>query len=153
MKTLNKTMVIAGGLALSGMIVASLAVAGNIGHHEKRGHMFNAASLDADGDGALTQDEVMAHSRTRFDKLDSDGDGAISPAEYGSRLTAMFTRMDTNQDGVLTGDELPQRMGRRGDHGDYRHGLGHGYGLGLGLGQEHGSGNDATGVQHPGRPS
>jgi len=149
MKTLNKTMVIAGGLALSGMIVASLAVAGNIGHHHKRGQMFNAASLDADDDGALTQDEMMAHNRIRFDKLDSDGDGAISPAEYGARLTAMFIRMDANQDGVLTGDELPQRLGRHGNHGGYRHGHGHGHGHGNG----HENGTAAMGLQQPGSPS
>ena len=125
MKTLSRTMVITGGLVLSGMIVASLAVAGNYGHHHKRGHMFSAASLDADGDGSLTQDEIMAHNRSRFDKLDSNGDGAISPDEYRARLVAMFTRMDTNSDGVLAGDELPNRMGRHGhDHGRYRHGHG-----------------------------
>ena len=121
MKPLNKTMVIAGGLALSGMIVATLAVAGNVGHHHNRGHMFNATSLDADSDGTLTQDELLAHNRLRFDKLDSDGDGAISPDEYGARLVAMFTRMDTDQDGVLTGNELPRRMARHGHHGKYHH--------------------------------
>ena len=34
MKSLSKTMVIAGGLALSGMIVATLAVAGNVDGNE-----------------------------------------------------------------------------------------------------------------------
>ena len=138
MKSLSKTMVIAGGLALSGMVVASLAVAGNYGHHQKRGHMFNASSLDADGDGALTQDELLAHNQVRFDKLDSNGDGAISPDEYGARLVAMFIRMDADQDGVLAGDELPHRMGRHGDKGGHHHG--HGYG----------NGNDAKGLRHQG---
>lgn len=123
MKTLSKTMVIAGGLALSGMIVASLAVAGNFGHQHKRSHMFSAASLDADGDGALTQDEILAHNRVRFDRLDSNADGAISADEFSARLVAMFTRMDSNNDGVLADDELPQRMGR---HGYQRSGHHHG---------------------------
>ena len=127
MKTLNKTLVIAGGLALSGMIIASLAVASNSGHNHKRVHFFSAASLDADGDGSLTRDEILAHNRNRFDKLDSDGDGAISPDEFSARLVAMFGRMDTNSDGVLAGDELPHRMGRHGLHHDgHRHGYGHG---------------------------
>ena len=95
MKPLSRTMVVTGGLALSGVIVASLAVAGNFGHHQKRGHMFTAASLDADGDGALTQDEVLAHNRIRFDRLDSDGDGSISPDEFSARLVTMFTRIQT----------------------------------------------------------
>ena len=130
MKPLSRTMVVTGGLALSGVIVASLAVAGNFGHHQKRGHMFTAASLDADGDGALTQDEVLAHNRIRFDRLDSDGDGSISPDEFSARLVTMFTRMDSNGDGMLAGDELPHRMGRHGyqhggDHHSHRQGHGH----------------------------
>ncbi len=123
MKTLSKTMVIAGGLALSGMIIASLAVAGNFGDHHKRGYMFSAASLDAEGDGTLTQDEILAHNRVRFDRLDSNADGAISADEFSARLVAMFTRMDSNNDGVLAGDELPRRMGR---HGYQRSGHHHG---------------------------
>ena len=127
MKKLNRTLVITGGLALSGMIVASLAVAGNFGHHNKRGHFFSAASLDADGDGSLTRDEMLAHNRIRFDKLDSDGNGTISPDEFSARLVAMFGRMDANSDGVLAGDELPHRMGpnRMGQHRMGRHGHHH----------------------------
>ena len=121
MKTLNRTIVITGGLALSGVIIASLAMAGTFGHDRRHGHMFSAASLDRDGDGALTKDEVLAHNRARFDRLDSDGDGAISPDEFGARLVEMFSRMDSDQDGVLAGDELPHRMGK---HGAYH---GHGY--------------------------
>ena len=121
MKTLSKTMVITGGLALSGMIVASLAVAGNFGHHHKHGHMFSATSLDANGDGALTKDEMLAHNRIRFDRLDSNGDGAISADEFSARLVAMFTRMDTDNDGILADDELPKRMGRHGYHRSGQH--------------------------------
>ena len=119
MKKLSRTMVIAGGLTLSGVLVASLAVAGNFGHHHKRGHIFSAAMLDADSDGALTKDELLAHNRARFDRLDADGDGMISPDEFGRRLVAMFTRMDADSDGLLSGDELPRRMGRYGHHGGH----------------------------------
>ena len=122
MKKLSRTMVIAGGLTLSGVLVASLAVAGNFGHHQKRGHIFSAAMLDADGDGALTKDELLAHNRARFDRLDADGDGMISPDEFGGRLVAMFTRMDADSDGLLSGDELPRRMGRHGHHDGYHAG-------------------------------
>ena len=47
MKTLNRNIVIAGGLALSSIVVASLAVAGNLGHHHKRHHMVHATSIDS----------------------------------------------------------------------------------------------------------
>jgi len=116
MKTLNRNIVIAGGLALSSIIVASLAVAGNLGHHHKRHHMVHATSIDSNGDGQLTRNEVMAHSRTRFDRLDTNGDGLVSPDEYGARLVNMFARMDTNGNGILEGDELPRRMKKGGQH-------------------------------------
>ena len=115
MKTLNRNIVIAGGLALSSIVVASLAVAGNLGHHHKRHHMVHATSIDSNGDGQLTRNEVMAHSRTRFDRLDTNGDGLVSPDEYGARLVNMFARMDTNGNGILEGDELPRRM-KKGGH-------------------------------------
>ena len=115
MKNLNKTLVIAGGLALSGVVVASLAMASH-GGHERKHHMFSAKSFDKNGDGALSEDEIMAHRIARFDKLDSDGDGMISVNEYSARLSAMFTRMDKNGDGLLSGDELPRRMGKHGHH-------------------------------------
>lgn len=117
MKALNKTMVIAGGLALSGVVVASLAVAGNITHHHKKHRLVHAVSIDSNGDGVLTRDEVMAHSQMRFDKLDADGDGMVSPEEFGARLVGMFGRMDADSNGVLEGDELPRRMKKGGRYG------------------------------------
>ena len=116
MKSLNRSIVIAGGLVLSSIVVASLAVAGNIGHHHKRQHLVHATSIDSNGDGQLTRDEVLAHSRTRFDRLDANGDGLVSPDEYGARLVNMFARMDTNVNGILEGDELPRRMKKGGHH-------------------------------------
>ena len=110
MNSLSRRIVIAGGLILSSIVVASLAVAGNIGHHHKRQHLVHATSIDTNGDGQLTRDEVLAHSRTRFDRLDANGDGLVSPDEFGARLVNMFTRMDTNGNGILEGDELPRRM-------------------------------------------
>jgi len=124
MKALSKTMVIAGGLALSGVIVASLAVAGsNAGHHKKH-RMFNAATIDSNGDGALSQDEVLAHNKLQFDRLDQNGDGMISADEFSARLVAMFARMDANSDGLLQGEELPRRMGKHGHGKSGRYGTG-----------------------------
>ena len=121
MKSLNRSIVIAGGLVLSSIVVASLAVAGNIGHHHKRQHLVHATSIDSNGDGALSQDEVLAHNRLRFDRLDSNSDGMISADEFSARLLTMFTRMDSNSDGLLKGEELPRRMGKHGHGKAHRH--------------------------------
>ena len=126
MNKLSKTMVIAGGLTLSGVLVAGLAVAGNSSHHHKRCHIFGATMLDTDGDGALTKDELLAHNRARFDRLDRNDDGMISPDEFGEQLVAMFTRMDVDNDGLLSGEELPRRMGRTGHQGNHHQGHHHG---------------------------
>ena len=60
MKQINRTFIIAGGLALSGVIVAGLAIAGQSGHFSHREHIqsFQALSLDKNGDGILTRDEI-----------------------------------------------------------------------------------------------
>lgn len=121
MKALNKTIVIAGGLALSGVIVASLAVAGNAGHQSKKHRMLHPVSIDGNGDGVLTMDEVMAHSQMRFDRLDADGDGTVKPEEFGARLAGMFGRMDVDKNGILEGDELPRRLKKGGHH--HHHGM------------------------------
>ena len=116
MKTLNRNIMIAGGLTLSSIVVASLSVAGNVSQHDKRPYMIQATSIDSNGDGQLTREEVLAHSRTKFDRLDSNGDGLVSPDEYGVRLVNMFARMDTNGNGILEGNELPRRMKKGGQH-------------------------------------
>lgn len=122
MKSISKTMVIASGLALSGVIVASLAVAGNNGPHHKKHRMFNAATIDSNGDGTLSRDEVLAHNRLRFDRLDQDSNGMISADEFSARLIAMFSRMDANSDGLLQGEELPRHMGKHGHSRPHMHG-------------------------------
>ncbi|MEC8672867.1 MAG: hypothetical protein VXY13_03900, partial [Pseudomonadota bacterium] len=121
MKALNKTIVIAGGLALSGVIVASLAVAGHSRHHSKKHRMLHPLSIDGKCDGVLTMDEVMAHSHMRFDRLDADGDGTVTPEEFGARLAGMFGRMDVDKNGILEGDELPRRLKKGGHH--HHHGM------------------------------
>ena len=122
MKSISKTLIIASGLALSGVIVASLAVAGSNGAHHKKHRMFNAATIDSNGDGALSRDEVLAHNRLRFDRLDKDDDGMISADEFSARLIATFSRMDVNSDGLLQGEELPHHMGKHDRRRPHMHG-------------------------------
>ena len=112
MKSINRTFIIAGGLALSGVIIAGLAMASQSGHfgHHKHHKSFSAKSLDTDGDGMLARDELLAKNQRRFSKLDTDGDGSISPEEFSARLAKMFDRLDVNANGLLEPGEMPRRV-------------------------------------------
>lgn len=126
MKSINRTFIIAGGLALSGIIVAGLAIASQSGHFGQRTHYqgFHAKKLDTNGDGMLTREEMLAKNAARFTSLDEDGNGSISADEFSAKLAQMFDRLDTNADGMLAPDELPRRAGRLHD-GDHKHGHQH----------------------------
>ncbi len=88
---------------------------------------FNA--MDADGDGAVTLEEMQAAKHRphrgeraegkpegkergdRFARLDADGDGRISKDEFMAGSQKMFERMDKNDDGKIERGEM------RGGHG------------------------------------
>ena len=109
MKSINRTIIIAGGLALSGIIVAGLAIASQSGHFGQRTHHqgFHAKKLDTNGDGMLTREEMLAKNAARFTSLDKDGSGSITADEFSANLAQMFDRLDANGDGMLAPDELP----------------------------------------------
>ena len=66
--------------------------------------------LDRNGDGVLSQAEVVGDGQTRqidrFDAIDTNNDGRITPNEWQwSRRS--FDQYDRNRDGVLRRNELP----------------------------------------------
>ncbi|HEV7228672.1 hypothetical protein [Brevundimonas sp.] len=67
--------------------------------------------LDADGDGALSREEVAAggDGARMIGMADSDRDGRVTPAEIRAGAGFMFRQMDQNRDGRVTEDERPQR--------------------------------------------
>lgn len=72
--------------------------------------------LDANNDGQVTQEEMLAHRNQRFTQADTDGDGQLSVEEMqaaaqqraNDKVTRMFEKHDANSDGFLSDDELPK---------------------------------------------
>ncbi|MEO0859708.1 MAG: EF-hand domain-containing protein [Pseudomonadota bacterium] len=92
-----------------------------------RGERPAFETLDADGNGALTQAEVQqgieAQAAIRFAAADTDGDGTLSRTELlaqgearrEGRLDRMIARLDTDGDGAISPAELANRgQGRNG---------------------------------------
>ena len=81
-------------------------------------------TYDADDDGIVTREEVETGRAARFAAADADGDGALSPEELIAmeeaileearlaRAAAVVTRMDDNGDGLLQAGELEARTPR-----------------------------------------
>jgi len=82
-----------------------------------RATVFNAA--DANQDGALTLDEMIAHHETMeaqrkaerqarmFEKLDADGNGTVSAAEFAARPTMKDHRGKPGRRGDRRGPAAP----------------------------------------------
>lgn len=79
------------------------------------------ATLDANGDGVITQEELQAHAAARFASVDTNGDGGLSAEELiaaageraADRTERMIARADENGDGLIQQDEMRPRGGDR----------------------------------------
>lgn len=127
---MNRTYIIAGLTTLALVGTASLAMAcGDKGHGGRGGPhggpQINFEEVDANSDGQLSQEEMAAHHKAKFDKADTDGNGALSQAEMKAQMEArmqeraqkraergdkmmarMIERHDANGDGELGFDEM-----------------------------------------------
>ncbi|MCX7560841.1 EF-hand domain-containing protein [Sulfitobacter sp. F26204] len=115
-----KMVLLAGLIAAGGMATSGAASAKSNDTSERRAEMFK--EIDADGSGAITQEELKAHAAARFATVDTNKDGFLTPDEMrghrgGKRAEKMLKRHDTNGDGKLDAAELEKaaegRHGRR----------------------------------------
>ncbi|MDP2579374.1 EF-hand domain-containing protein [Shimia thalassica] len=121
---------------MTGVLAAALSVTaagawamdkecGPKGKHGPR-HMMNFEEVDANQDGKITQDELDAFAKARFDKADTDGDGMLSAEEMQAKATEdmkkraekrsakMLEHKDANGDGKLSFEEMQSKGKKRG---------------------------------------
>ncbi|WGF88047.1 EF-hand domain-containing protein [Marinivivus vitaminiproducens] len=77
---------------------------------------FDAA--DTDGDGIITEAEMTRDAARGFATLDKDGSGTLTPDELGPHDHALFERVDANGDGILTFSEVMTNKVRALGQGD-----------------------------------
>ncbi|MBP5856446.1 EF-hand domain-containing protein [Marivibrio halodurans] len=95
---------------------------------------------DADGDGAISREELGARTLALFDKVDADGNGTLSRREVREGFQGLiFRNADSDGDGMLSeaeftafGQKMRMRMraawhGGRDDHRGDDDGKRHGY--------------------------
>ena len=94
---------------------------GEISESEIQNAAAALKTLDTNGDGKLTQDELLpdpvANAVFFVMRLDANGDGKISKdersGELGSRYRDLLDAADQNQDGFVTKEELTNEVRRR----------------------------------------
>ncbi len=112
--TMKKMLVTTTGL----LIVTSVTMASAAGKDRK---MFDFSTIDADGNGEITQAEITAFEAAQFAEADTDNDGLLSKEEIQAQLTAisddrradraerridrMISHLDTNEDGSISLEE------------------------------------------------
>lgn len=79
------------------------------------------ATLDADGDGGITEADLVARAAARFAQADADGSGGLTATEMvamaeiirkeqmAARLAQRMARIDDNADGEIQFEELQAR--------------------------------------------
>jgi len=106
------------------VLASMLIVAGtSVAYAHSKGERPDFETLDVDGSGEITAEDIATLRQNRFSEMDTDGNGSISEAEFVAgasaqseeRATKMFAHLDTDGDGQLGQDTLAN-AGKRGMH-------------------------------------
>ncbi len=102
------------------LILAGTGVAVAKSHSGEGRAALNFETLDADGSGEITTEDLTALRDARFAEMDANGDGSVNEEEFtavavahaAEQAAARFARLDADGDGALSRDVLEQRRGR-----------------------------------------
>ena len=110
---------------VSALAIGAIALTGTMVEARERGdgpRGMDFSTMDVDGSGEITQEDLDALRENRFAEIDTNGDGSVSRDEFmaasaaraGDRAGDMFDRLDADGDGSLSRDALEARGGGRG---------------------------------------
>lgn len=113
-----KRLTFAAGVALSALIIASGAA---LAKQDRGGKGITFESLDTNGDGQITKEEMSSKIADRFTQADANGDGAISLQELEAQAAKqskkhaekIMARFDKDGNNSLSPEEM--KMGDRAD--------------------------------------
>lgn len=101
------------------LVVAATVTATSVlaeGRMHPRPEPISFESLDTNGDGGITMEEMQAHRMDRFNEGDANGDGVLDRDEMlagamkraEARVDGMIERFDKDGDGMISAEEMPQ---------------------------------------------
>lgn len=102
------------------LLASLIALGGTVAQAKDRGPGMIFDRVDANSDGAVTQEELRAHAAARFAEADVDKDGFLTSQEMlafrgGNRAERMLERHDTDGNGQLSAEELRAATEGRGE--------------------------------------
>lgn len=97
-------------------LCAVVIAAGAASAQDMQGDRPAFDTLDRDGNGGISLQELQDHGAARFAEADTDADGGLSAEEMiaaaegraAERAAQMIARFDENGDGLLQSEEMPR---------------------------------------------